>query len=400
MPGVVDSHVHLDEPGRGDWEGFWTGSRAAAAGGVTTIVDMPLDSIPPTTTVENLRSKARAARTQLFVDIGFWGGVIPGNREDLKPLSEAGVVGFKCFLCPSGVDEFPQVTETDIRNAMLELRRLNSVLAFHAELDVDDVSNKTNGDPYDYETFLATRPATMEVNALKMIAKLCSEYKYPCHVVHLSAAEGLDLIKIAKDEQRLPITVETCNHYLHLTAEEIPRSATQFKCNPPIRDKTNREKLWSGLKDGTLDLVGSDHSPCPEDLKLNHDFLQAWGGISSLQFSLPLFWTEARNRGFGLPDVARLMCSAPAQLCGLGGTKGRLEPGLDADFVVWDPERTIEIQPSGIFHKHKLTPYLGEKLFGKVFATIVRGNFVYKNGEFSEKPLGKLLLQENFLSNL
>ncbi|KAJ8687405.1 hypothetical protein QAD02_023199 [Eretmocerus hayati] len=402
MPGVVDSHVHVNEPGRTEWEGFWTATRAAAAGGVTTLVDMPLNSIPPTTTVENLKTKVRAAKNQSFVDVGFWGGVIPGNHLNLKPLVEAGVVGFKCFLCPSGVDEFPHVDENDVRAALSELQYTNSLLAFHAECEVGNTFEQIKGNPCNYETYLQTRPPEMETNAITMIMNMCETYQCRCHIVHLSAGKALNLIRQAKQKQ-LPLTVETCYHYLCLAAETIPNCATQFKCCPPIRDETNQEKLWMGIEDGSVDMVVSDHSPSSADLKAGGDFLKAWGGISSLQFGLSLLWTGIKNRpttNLGLVDVARLLCAAPAQLCGLQDRKGSLRPGMHADFVVWDPDSSFQVQEREILHKHKLTPYKGDRLFGKVLATIVRGDFVYKHGEFCAEPFGQPLLAQPFLASL
>ncbi|XP_011496799.1 PREDICTED: allantoinase, mitochondrial isoform X3 [Ceratosolen solmsi marchali] len=399
MPGIVDSHVHLNEPGRSHWEGFWTATRAAAAGGVTTIIDMPLNSIPPTTTLKNLKIKARTAQNKIFVDVGFWGGVLPDNQKELKSLVEAGVVGFKCFLCPSGVEEFPHVNENDVKKALIELKDLNTVLAFHAECEVNGFPIEADEDPFDYHTYLKTRPPVMETEAIKIIVNLCKTFNCRCHIVHLSASEALNLIRKAK-EQQLLLTAETCYHYLHFIAEKIPRSATQYKCCPPIRYSSNKEKLWSALKDGTLDMVVSDHSPCTEDLKKTGNFLKDWGGISSLQFGLSLFWSQSKMHGLSFQDIARLLCSAPAALCGLNNQKGSLRVGMDADFVIWDPEKTIEINQNGILHKNKITPYINETLFGKVYGTIVRGSFVYKNGEFCKEPMGQLLLRDTFISDL
>uniref|UniRef100_A0A672IYE7 allantoinase n=1 Tax=Salarias fasciatus TaxID=181472 RepID=A0A672IYE7_SALFA len=391
MPGIVDCHVHVNEPGRTSWEGFWTATRAAAAGGVTTIVDMPLNSIPPTTTLCNFHEKMQEASGQCFVDMAFWGGVIPGNQLELRPMIQAGVAGFKCFLIHSGVEEFPHVTDCDLHAAMKQLQGTGSVLLFHAEMDVQE-GTAESGDPCQYSTFLQSRPDVMEVEAIRTVTKLCLQYQVRCHIVHLSSAKPLKLILEAR-QAGAPLTVETTHHYLSLCAENIPPGATQFKCCPPIRGSNNREQLWSALKAGQIDMVVSDHSPCTPDLKKldSGDFTQAWGGISSLQFGLPLFWSSASERGFQLPDVVRLLSYKTAQLCGLASRKGRLAPGYDADLVIWDPERQYEVKP-GIHHKNKLTPYLGLTLQGVVSATILRGQLVYRDGLFCTEPLGKHLL--------
>ncbi|XP_078419564.1 allantoinase, mitochondrial isoform X1 [Cetorhinus maximus] len=392
MPGVVDSHVHVNEPGRTDWEGYWTATRAAAAGGITTIVDMPLNSIPPTTTLENFQTKLHAARGKCFVDTAFWGGVIPGNQSALRPMIEAGVPGFKCFLIHSGVDEFPHVTETDLQPALAQLQGTGRVLLFHAEKELEHVTPLLNN-PCDYTTFLLTRPDEMEVEAIQAVIKLCVQHRVRCHIVHLSTAEALPIINEARKAGAM-LTVETTHHYLSLAAEDIPDGATHYKCCPPIRTRNNQEQLWPALKAGKIDMVVSDHSPCTADLKLlqSGDFLKAWGGISSLQFGLPLFWTSARQRGFTLQDTVNLMCKNTAKLCGIENRKGSLIPGKDADLVIWDPDGEFEVRETLIHHKNKLTPYLGCRLQGKVFATIVRGKIVYLQGKFSDKPLGEHIL--------
>uniref|UniRef100_A0A3Q3WAP7 allantoinase n=1 Tax=Mola mola TaxID=94237 RepID=A0A3Q3WAP7_MOLML len=391
MPGVVDCHVHVNEPGRTSWEGFWTATRAAAAGGVTTIVDMPLNSIPPTTTLGHFHEKLREAAEKCFVDTAFWGGVVPGNQLELRPMIQAGVAGFKCFLIHSGVEEFPHLTDCDLHAAMRQLQGTGSVLLFHAETEVQPTSEQ-NGDPTHYSTFLQSRPDVMEMEAIRTVARLCLQYRVRCHIVHLSSAEPLKLIQEAR-QAGAPLTVETTHHYLSLCAESIPAGATQFKCCPPIRGSANREKLWLALKEGHIDMVVSDHSPCTPDLKKldSGDFTQAWGGISSLQFGLPLFWSSASKRGFKLCDVVRLLSQNTAQLCGLQGQKGGLAPGYDADLVVWDPERQFEVK-ANVHHKNKLSPYLGVTLLGAVRATIVRGQLVYREGSFCAEPLGKHLL--------
>jgi allantoinase len=361
MPGLVDSHVHVNEPGRADWEGYWTATRAAAAGGITTIVDMPLNSIPPTTTKKNLETKMMAAKGKMHVDVAFWGGVIPGNQRELKEMIEAGVVGFKCFLCPSGVDEFPEVAKQDVEAALRELEGTNSVLAFHAECDLGEELKKDTDNSCEYQTFLRSRPPQMEVAAIQLITQLCSKYRVRCHIVHLSAIEALPFVRTAKRNGTM-LTVETCHHYLTLNAEAIPDSATQYKCCPPVRGLQNREKLWSALASGDLDMVVSDHSPCIPEMKQmgegKGNFLSAWGGISSLQFGLSLFWTEAKKRSFSIADVSHFLSHNPSKLCGLQDSKGQLKEGMDADFVIWDPEAKFQVEKSIIQHKHKLKTFM------------------------------------------
>ncbi|HEY9500608.1 MAG TPA: allantoinase AllB, partial [Pyrinomonadaceae bacterium] len=315
MAGLVDTHVHINSPGRSDWEGFPTATRAAAAGGTTTVIDMPLNSIPPTTTTEGFETKLSVARNDCFVDVGFWGGVVPGNTSELRGLKQAGVVGFKCFLVPSGVDEFPNVTEEDLRFAMPELTRLDSLLIVHAELPgpIDHATPGLSGPPSTYSGFLHSRPRSAENLAVELMVKLSREFETRVHIVHLSSSDALSLLKDAR-ASGVRISAETCPHYLHLAAEDIPAGATQFKCCPPIRERSNREKLWDGLRDGVIDLIVSDHSPCPASLKLQEsgDFLAAWGGIASLQLRLPIVWTEAKKRGFTLRDLAQWLSVGPA----------------------------------------------------------------------------------------
>ncbi|XP_070561330.1 allantoinase, mitochondrial-like [Ptychodera flava] len=393
MPGIVDSHVHVNEPGRTDWEGYETATKAAAAGGITTIVDMPLNSIPSTTTMDAFDIKLKHAQGQCHVDVAFWGGVVPGNQLELRPMIKAGIAGFKCFLIFSGVDEFPHVTEDDLHLAMKQLQGTDSVLLFHAEVDgtAPDVSSM---DANEYETFLKSRPCSMENEAIKLLARLCLQYKVPCHIVHLSSAEALPIIQDAR-AQGAPLTVETCHHYLTLAAEKIPNGATQYKCCPPIREQTNQDKLWEAIRKGDIDMVVSDHSPCTANLKLleKGDFMAAWGGISSLQFGLSLFWSNAVQHGFSLQDLHRLMCEQTTKLCGLSNRKGAIKVGMDADFVVWDPESHLKIEKRMIEHKNKVTPYEGMTVQGVVHKTIVRGNIVYERGVFSPQPLGQFLFR-------
>lgn len=406
MPGLIDTHVHINEPGRTEWEGFATATRAAAAGGITTLIDMPLNSIPPTTTVAGFKTKLQAASGQCHVDIGFWGGVVPGNAGELAALFELGVVGFKCFLIHSGVDEFPNVTENDLRTAMPELTRLGAVLIVHAELpgpisragtpsleDAEQAGTDLEVCPTKYETFLASRPRAAENEAVELMIRLSRDFGTRIHIVHHSSADALPMLREAKSAG-VKITTETCPHYLTFAAEEIPDGATEFKCCPPIRESQNREQLWQALADQTIDMIVSDHSPCPTAMKLREtgDFLQAWGGISSLQLRLPIVWTEAQRRGFSIQDLARWLCSAPANLVGLSGRKGLIKIGYDADFVIWNPEQQFTVKADALHHRHKLTPYQGRPLNGVVEKTFLRGRKIYDDGEFIGDPQGLLLI--------
>jgi allantoinase len=406
MPGLVDTHVHINEPGRTCWEGFATATRAAAAGGVTTLVDMPLNSIPATTTVEGLRAKVEAAHGQCYVDVGFWGGVIPGNTHEFAGLVEAGVLGFKCFLIHSGVDEFPNVTEQDLREAMPHLARLGAVLIVHAELpgpieqagvssgqSQTEESEYADFSPSIYKTFLESRPRAAENEAVRLIITLAREFGTRIHIVHHSSADALPMLREAR-ATGVSITAETCPHYLIFAAEEISDGATEFKCCPPIRERENREQLWQALDDGTIDMVVSDHSPCPPDMKLREsgNFLTAWGGISSLQIRLPAIWTEAKRRGYSIEDLARWLCQAPAALVGLGARKGAIRAGGDADILIWSPEKEFVVEPGLLHHRHKLTPYMGQRMAGVVQKTFLRGVKIYDDGEFATEPRGLLLL--------
>jgi allantoinase len=385
-PGLVDTHVHINAPGRTEWEGFRSATLAAAAGGVTTLIDMPLNSIPPTTTLAGLKIKSETARNDCFVDVGFWGGVVPGNTAELAPMFAAGVVGFKCFLVPSGVDEFPHVTEADLREAMPELTRLGALLIVHAELPL---SIKTDGTDLDYKSFLESRPRAAENEAIELMIRLSREFGTRVHIVHLSSAEAIPMLREAQ-AAGVKITAETCPHYLHLAAEDVPEGATEFKCCPPIRERENREGLWAGLKDGTIDLIVSDHSPCPGEMKRG-DFMSAWGGIASLQLRLPIVWTEARARGFSLLDLAPWLCMNPARQVSFAPKKGAIVVGADADLVIWNPDQQLTVSPSMLHHRHKLTPYEGEKLTGVVQKTFLRGRKIYDGGQLIDRPCGHLL---------
>ena len=405
MPGLVDTHVHINEPGRTEWEGFATATRAAAAGGVTTLVDMPLNSIPPTTTAEGLTAKTEAARGQCHVDVGFWGGVIPGNTSELAALVNAGVMGFKCFLIHSGVEEFPNVTQQDLRTALPELTRLGAVLIVHAEMQepIDRAVpschspagvSLEDGDLCSsvYRTFLESRPRAAENEAVELMIKLGREFGARIHIVHHSSSSALPMLREAR-AAGVSITAETCPHYLVFAAEEIGDGATEFKCCPPIRERENCEQLWQALADGTIDMVVSDHSPCPPVMKLREsgDFLKAWGGISSLQLRLPATWTEAQRRGHSFEDLARWLCQEPDRLVGLSGRKGAIVIGADADIVIWNPEKEFIVESDILHHRHKLTPYEGRTLRGVIEKTFLRGQKIYDAGEFATEPRGLLL---------
>ena len=398
-PGLVDTHVHVNEPGRTEWEGFESATRAAAAGGVTTVIDMPLNSIPATTTLAGFEEKLAAAEGKLTVDVGFWGGVVPGNTSELEKLWRGGVVGFKCFLVHSGVDEFPNVTQADLLEAMPELARLGAPLIVHAELPgpIEACCRSSDGTASRaYETFLRTRPREAENEAVRMMITLARDTGCQLHIVHHSSADALHLLRRAKDSG-LPLTVETCPHYLHFAAEDIPDGATEFKCCPPIRERENRERLWKALADGTIDYIVSDHSPCPPEMKLREqgDFMNAWGGISSLQLRLPIIWTEASVRGFTIEHLIKWLCSAPAGHIRFHPLKGSIRKGADADIVIWNPDAEFVVTPEMIEHRHKLTPYAGETLRGVVEKTFVRGQIVYDNGQFRSGRSGCAILRHN-----
>ena len=375
-PGIVDTHVHINEPGRTGWEGFETATRAAAAGGVTLVVDMPLNSVPATTTTDGLRAKREAARGRCQVDVGFWGGVVPGNAGELDGLIDDGVCGFKCFLVPSGVDEFPPVVEDDLRQALPILARRNVPLLVHAEWPSLIRGPRSIGDQAVYRAYLETRPIDAEVEAIRVMVRLAEEFAVLVHIVHVTAAAAVEAL--ARAQQRgVPITGETCPHYLTFAADDIPDGAVEFKCAPPIRDAANREALWEALRSGVLGLVVTDHSPAPPALKPRGDFAKAWGGIASLELSLPAVWTGARARGFSVEDLARWMSLAPAALAGHSERKGAIAVGRDADLVVWDPDGEFIVDPCTLQQRHKVTPYAGMCLRGIVRKTFVRGGLVW-----------------------
>ena len=432
MPGLVDTHVHINEPGRTEWEGFETATKAAAAGGITTLVDMPLNSTPVTTTVAAFEEKLSAAKGKLHVDCGFYAGLIPGNNEHIQPLIEAGVFGVKAFLIHSGIDDFPNASEHDLRSAMPIIAKHNIPLLVHCELANsnpsvptrrDEISSRHRragqsairpsrlvgtrsrlaiGEPDNaksYREYLSSRPSQWELDAINLMITLSREYTCKVHIVHVSSADAIPALREARGAG-LPLTTETCPHYLYFTAEEIPDGDTRFKCAPPIRENENRERLWKGLADGVLDFVVSDHSPSLPALKCLEagDFQKAWGGIASLQFGLSIVWTEARKRGHSLMDIVEWMSHRPARFLGLD-RKGKIVRGYDADFVIWDPDEPIVVGKGAIFHRHALTPYEGRSLYGSIKKTILHGKCVYDRREgFLDNPAGQLLLRTRTLT--
>ncbi|MEU3698868.1 allantoinase AllB [Streptomyces griseoviridis] len=386
LPGLVDTHVHVNDPGRTEWEGFWTATRAAAAGGVTTLVDMPLNSLPPTTTVDHLETKRKVAADKAHVDVGFWGGALPDNVPDLRPLHEAGVFGFKAFLSPSGVDEFPHLDHEQLARSLAEISSFGGLLIVHAEDPHHLAAAPQQGGPH-YRNFLASRPRDAENTAIAALIAQAKRFDARVHVLHLSSSDALPLIAEARAEG-VRLTVETCPHYLTLTAEEVPDGASEFKCCPPIREAANQDLLWQALADGTIDCVVTDHSPSTADLKTD-DFATAWGGISGLQLSLPAMWTAARARGHSLEDVVRWMSARTAALVGLTG-KGAIEAGRDADFAVLAPDETFTVDPAALQHRNRVTAYAGRTLYGVVKSTWLRGRRVVHEGAFTE-PKGRLL---------
>ncbi|MFJ8003985.1 allantoinase AllB [Streptomyces fagopyri] len=390
LPGLVDTHVHVNDPGRTEWEGFWTATRAAAAGGITTIVDMPLNSLPPTTTVDHLRTKRDVARSKAHVDVGFWGGALPDNVKDLRPLHDAGVFGFKAFLSPSGVEEFPELDQDRLARSLAEISGFGGLLIVHAE-DPHHLDAAPHKGGRRYADFLASRPRDAENTAVGNLVAQARRLDARVHVLHLSSSGALPLIAAAKAEG-VRLTVETCPHYLTLTAEEVPDGASEFKCCPPIREAANQDLLWQALADGTIDCVVTDHSPSTADLKTD-DFATAWGGVSGLQLSLPAVWTEARRRGHDLEDVVRWMSARPARLVGLDHRKGAVLAGHDADFAVLAPDETFTVDPAALEHRNPVTAYAGKTLSGVVKSTWLRGRRVMSEGRFTD-PAGVLLSRQ------
>jgi allantoinase len=385
MPGVVDPHVHINEPGRTEWEGFDTATKAALSGGITTLVDMPLNSSPVTTTSAAFDEKIKSSNGKLHTNCGFWGGIIPGNAREIEPLAEKGVLGFKAFLTHSGIDEFPNVTEADLRKAMPLIAKNDLPLLVHCELQGFAIRSPLEWGQgvRSYNNYLSSRPKKWEDDAIALMIRLCEEFSCRVHIVHLSSADSVEQIVHAK-QKSLPLTVETGQHYLYFNAEEIKDGQTPFKCAPPIREKVNNEKLWQALKEGIIDFVATDHSPAPPALKelTSGDFMKAWGGISSIQFALPVLWTAAKKHNCGLTDVAKWLCEKPALLPGLQGMKGKIEKGYDADFAVWNPENKFIVKEEIINHKHKITPYLNEELNGIIEQTWLKGEKVFDMGQF------------------
>jgi len=388
LPGLVDTHVHINEPGRTEWEGFATGTRAAAAGGITTIVDMPLNCLPETTTVAALEAKRAAAAGKTHVDWAAWGGAVADNQQHLEALAAAGVPGYKCFLVYPGIEGFTMINQQQLMAAMPHIAKTGLPLLVHAELSgpLEAAAEKLQqADWRKYETYLASRPDEAELQAIALMIDLCEEFGCRVHIVHLATAKALPLLRAAR-AKGLPITVETCTHYLYFAAEDVPEGATEFKCAPPLRSRENQNALWQGLADGVIDLVATDHSPCPPEMKQRDlgDFGKAWGGIASLSVSLPAMWTAMRRRGFELPQLAQWMAAAPAKLAGMSGRKGAIATGCDADFVVFDDAAEFTVEKEQLHFRHAVSPYLGEKFNGRVKATYLRGENIFDDGNFSK----------------
>ena len=393
LPGLVDSHVHINDPGRTEWEGFETATRAAASGGYTMLVDMPLNCLPATTTVAALAAKRDAAKERCWVDWGSWGGVVHNNQSDVEALAAAGVRGFKCFLIHPGIDGFTMVTEPELRAALPHVARTGLPLLVHAELPgpVDEATRRLrDADWSRYATYLQSRPEEAELAAVRLLLSLCRQYKFRLHIVHLSASRALAELCAARAEG-LPVSVETCPHYLYFCAEEIPDGATLCKCAPPIRSRDNREKLWQGLKDGIIDLVATDHSPCPPAMKRLEErkFSTAWGGIASLSLALPIMWSGASRRGFTLTDLTQWMAEEPARLAGCNSRKGRIAEGCDGDLVIFEPEPEFVVTEDRLHYRYPLSPYLGKSLRGVVKATYLRGQPVFRGGQFCGGARGR-----------
>ncbi len=403
LPGLIDVHTHINEPGRTEWEGFWTGTRAAAAGGFTTIVDMPLNCLPETTDVSALTLKREAARGQCWVDYALWGGAVDGNQGSLEPLAAAGVPGFKCFLIYPGCDGFTEINVANLELALPHIARTGLPLLVHAELagPIDhafEQLERGGADWRKYGTYLASRPDAAELQAIELLLQLCRKYRFSLHIVHLSTANALPMLRAAKWEEGLPVTVETCPHYLHCAAEDIADGATLFKCAPPIRSRANRDALWGGLRDGTIDLIATDHSPCPPHMKRLDAtepgteagrFDEAWGGIASLSAALPVMWTECVQRGFSLHQLAQWMSARPAKLAGLTNETGSIAAGMLASLVAFDAQAEYTLQAETLWHRHPVSPYLGETVQGAVRTTWVRGQRVFHDGMFEGDPLGR-----------
>jgi len=392
LPGLIDPHVHINEPGRTDWEGFDTATKAALAGGLTTLIDMPLNASPVTTSVAAFEKKLAATQNQLHTNCGFWGGIVPGNTPEIEKLVNKGVLGFKAFLTHSGIDDFPNATEADLRQVMPILAKHRLPLLVHCELSQENDDWKKR-DKQSYPNYLASRPKAWEDQAIALMIRLCEEYQCRTHIVHLSSANSIEQIARAK-AKGLPLTVETAPHYLYFNAEDIPDGQTQYKCAPPIREKENNDLLWEALKSGIIDLVATDHSPAPPDLKNldTGDFTTAWGGIASLQLALPVLWTAARKKGFNLNYIAQWLSANPAKLINQENTKGQIAKGYAADFVVLKPDETFVPTEQMLHHKHKISPYIGQELRGVVEQTYLSGKLFFDSGSFPQLNQGKLIL--------
>jgi allantoinase len=390
MPGIVDPHVHINEPGRTAWEGFDTATKSALAGGISTLIDMPLNSSPVTTTGKAFDQKVVAASGRIHVNCGFWGGIIPGNENEIETLVAKGVRGFKAFLTHSGIAEFPNVTEADLHKAMPVIAKFKLPLLVHCEISTPTGIAVTH--PRSYKQYLASRPAKWETDAVALMIELCEKFKCAVHIVHVSSGSSIALLSRAK-QMGLPITAETAQHYLYFQAEQIPDGQTVFKCAPPIRDAKNCDQLWEALGQGIINFVATDHSPCTPSLKEMEtgDLMKAWGGIASLQLSLPVLWTAARKRGFAPGDIARWLCQEPAVLPGLQERKGKIAKGFDADMVAWNPEQSFTVTPEMLHHRHKQTPYIGEILFGKVEQVWLAGEKVYADEKFLHLNKGQII---------
>jgi allantoinase len=392
MAGIVDSHVHVNEPGRTEWEGFQSATLAASAGGVTTLVDMPLNTIPPTTSVPALMEKVEAMAGKCRIDVGLWGGAVPGNASALSPMLHAGALGFKCFLIDSGVPEFGHLDASGLEEALRVLRPSGAPLLVHAELPgpIAEAARWLPDEPRSYERYLRSRPHAAEDEAIALVFESCERLEARAHIVHLSSAGGLAWLRRARDLS-VALTAETTPHYLYFEAEEIPDGRPAFKCAPPIRERQNRERLWNGVRDGLISAIVSDHSPCTPELKhlAEGDVERAWGGIASVQFGLPVTWSAARGRDMDVARLSALMSAGPAALAGISDRKGRLASGLDGDIVVWDPDERFTVTRELIRHRHKVTPYLDEQLSGVVKTTYVRGRKVWDDGEPVGAPAGR-----------
>ena len=395
MPGLIDSHVHINEPGRTHWEGFETATRSAISGGITTLIDMPLNSTPVTVNMAAFQEKLKASNGNLYTNCGFWGGFVPGSLAGLAELLESGVMGIKVFMIDSGLDDFQAVTKKDLRQAMSLLKNTDLPLLAHAEISRPlPYSNPLEINPYSYQAHLKSRPDDWEYAAIEMLVELCREFNTKVHVVHLSSATALSLL--LKARQELPITVETCPHYLFFASEEIPDKHPEFKCTPPIRAKDNRELLWKALAQQTIDFVVTDHSPSTPEMKClsSGNLAKAWGGISSLQFLLPVVWTCGQSRGQSIQFISKILSENCARFLGLANSKGKIAIGYDADLVIWNPEEEFELQKDSIHFRHPITPYIGHKLKGVVNMTFVNGHLVFNNNEIAPEPRGVVLLRK------